>query len=304
MDLLRLPRRRQGAERCRHEPRSHEHLPRRLCREGPRARDVHGGADPGVRGPLRHEAAHDQVRAHPRVQRPLLGRPPVGDRVHRRHGRGRSLHGHQDELPLPPHAREPRHGARTQPHGPLVDAPLGGLQALLRQDVHHHERDPVRERRPHARLPRRRLRHRLLRLVHAHRQGDAVLRRPREPRQVPPLRHQRRRGRGRGHAGRPEVPAGRGRRARLRRRRRQVQRHDGLALGSLREHLERHPLHARQVLLRARPDGAPRRARHALVRDGHRRPLRRGRLALRHQVRDGPAHPQRGRPRRRLRHRG
>ena len=50
----------------------------------------------------------------------------------------------------------------------------------------------VRERRPHARLPRRRLRDRLLRVLHAHRQGDAVLWRPRQPRQVPPLRHQRR----------------------------------------------------------------------------------------------------------------
>ena len=43
--------------------------------------------------------------------------------------------------------------------------------------------DPVRERRPDAAQMGRRLRHRLLRLRHAAGQADAVLRRPREPRQ-------------------------------------------------------------------------------------------------------------------------
>ena len=42
--------------------------------------------DPGVCGPLHHEAAASQVRPDPRVQRPLLRRPHLGHRVHRRHG--------------------------------------------------------------------------------------------------------------------------------------------------------------------------------------------------------------------------
>ena len=62
---------------------------------------------------------------------------------------------------------------------------------------------PVRERRPDAPLLGRRLRHRLLRLGDAHRQADAVLRRARQPRQVPALRHQRRAGRDERRAGRP-----------------------------------------------------------------------------------------------------
>ena len=66
------------------------------------------------------------------------------------------------------------------------------LQEVLRQDFCRQLLDPVRERRPHARLPRRRLRYRLLRVLHAHRQGDAVLRRPCQPGQVPALRAQRR----------------------------------------------------------------------------------------------------------------
>ena len=52
-----------------------------------------------------------------------------------------------------------------------------------------------------ARLGRRR-RHRLLRLADADRQADAVLRRARQPRQVPALRHQRRPRRDQRQAGR------------------------------------------------------------------------------------------------------
>ena len=57
-----------------------------------------------------------------------------------------------------------------------------------------------------ARLGRRR-RDRLLRLAHAHGQADAVLRRPRQPRQVPALRHQRRPRRNHRQAGRARRPS-------------------------------------------------------------------------------------------------
>ena len=97
---------------------------------------------------------------------------------------------------------ESRAGARAQPHRALVEEPAGGLQALL----HRHERRDlgaaVRERRPDAAEVRRRLRHRVLRLGDAPRQADAVLRRAREPRQVPALRDQRRTRRDERRAGR------------------------------------------------------------------------------------------------------
>ena len=56
------------------------------------------------------------------------------------------------------------------------------VQALLHPHQPRHLVHPVRERRPDASLLGRRLRHRLLRLGHAARQADAVLRRAGEPR--------------------------------------------------------------------------------------------------------------------------
>lgn len=57
-------------------------------------------------------------------------------------------------------------------------------------------------------------------------------------------------------AGRPQVSRRRGRYARLRRRCGQVQRHDEVARWRVRQLAEHHSLHARQVLLRAHPDGS------------------------------------------------
>ena len=54
----------------------------------------------------------------------------------------------------------------------------------------------------------------------------------------------------------PQVPRRRGRYARLRRRCGQVQRHDEVARRRVRQLAEHHSLHARQVLLRAHPDGS------------------------------------------------
>ena len=72
-----------------------------------------------------------------------------------------------------------------------------GLQGVLRQGLDRHLGHPVRVRRPAARVQRgrRRLRHRVLRVEHAGRQADAVLRRPGEPGQDAALRDQRRPGR-------------------------------------------------------------------------------------------------------------
>ena len=74
----------------------------------------------------------------------------------------------------------------------------------------------------------------------------------------------------------PQVSRRRGRYARLRRRCGQVQRHDEVARWRVRQLAEHHSLHARQVLLRAHPDGSARQARAPLVRYGHRWPFRRG----------------------------
>ncbi len=73
-----------------------------------------------------------------------------------------------------------------------------------------------------------------------------------------------------------QVSRRRGRYARLRRRCGQVQRHDEVARWRVRQLAEHHSLHARQVLLRAHPDGSARQARAPLVRYGHRWPFRGG----------------------------
>ena len=72
----------------------------------------------------------------------------------------------------------------------------------------------------------------------------------------------------------PAFGAGRGRVPRLRRRARQVREDDGLARGRVRQRHEHHPLHARQVRLRADRDGAAR--LRAAANDGvrHRRACR------------------------------
>ena len=127
-----------------------------------------------------------------------------------------------------------------------------GFKRLRRQGVDRHQRDPVRERRAHAAEVGRRRRDRLLRLGDARRQADAVLRRARQSRQVPALRHQRRARRDQRRAGRPDARAGHGRCPRLT----TTCSHgfetmmDWLAR-RLRQRAERHPLHARQVRLRA-----------------------------------------------------
>ena len=250
--LPRLPRRRQGAERRRHVHRPHLHLPRLLRRSRSRRGRLHGGRDPGTRRPLHHEAAHGALPPRARLRRDLLRRSHLGHRVPRRHGRGRPAHGHQDDLPLPPHARQPRSRTRAQPHRALEPAPARALQALLRRSLHPHVLRPVRERHAHAPQVRGRLRHRLLRLRDAHRQAAPVLRRACQPRQGPAVRHQRRHGRLlRQRPSRPRTAHPRRTRPpRVRRGHDQLQQGRRLARQAVHGYAQHDPLHARQILLR------------------------------------------------------
>ena len=93
-----------------------------------------------------------------------------------------------------------------------------GFRQLLGQGRHRDQLDPVRKRRDHAARLGRRRRDCVLRVADGGRQADAVLRRARQPRQVPALRDQRGPGRNQRRADRAGVRAGEGRRARLRRR--------------------------------------------------------------------------------------
>ena len=228
----------------------------------------------------------------------------LGDRVRRRHGSRRPAARHADELPDAAYPDQSRAGAGAEHDGALVEAAARAIQALLHQGVERDVVPPVRERRPDAPLLGRRLWDRLLRVGDAHRQPDAVLRRAGEPREVPSLRDQRRPGRGERRSGRPRIAAGRGRRPRLRRCRGEVRRHDGVAGADLRPRDELHPLHARQVLLRAPRDGAPRRPDPAHDGLRHRGPVGRRGQPLGDQARDGQAGPARRRPGRRLRDHG
>ena len=187
-------------------------------------------------------------------------------------------------------------------YSPRLPEPLPPLRGQGRD---RHQLDPVRERRDHAPRLGRRRRDRLLRLADAGRQADAVLRRARQPGQVPALRDQRR-------PRRDHRQAGRARRSSRSRATiststtcsSKFEHDDGLAGRRLRQRHERHPLHARQVRLRAHRDGAARlrAAAHHGVR--HRRHVGGRRQPVGDQAREGEGGPRRDRADRRLRDRG
>ncbi len=106
--LLRLPRRGEGAERRRDVARPDLDLPRRLPRARPRGRRPHRDRGAGARRRPGHQAADRALPAHPGVRRPVLRRPDVGDRVDRRHGRGRAPARDPDVLPVPADPVQPR----------------------------------------------------------------------------------------------------------------------------------------------------------------------------------------------------
>ena len=83
-------------------------------------------------------------------------------------------------------------GARAEPDDLVLAATARRLPPLLGKGRDRHQLDPVRERRDHAHGLGRRRRDRLLRLADGDGQADAVLRRPRQPRQDAALRDQRR----------------------------------------------------------------------------------------------------------------
>ena len=82
--VLRLSRRRQGAERRGDVARPHLDVPRRLLRARPRGRRAHRGAGAGDHRRLRHQAADRALPAHARVRRAVRRRSDVGHRVDRR----------------------------------------------------------------------------------------------------------------------------------------------------------------------------------------------------------------------------
>ena len=106
-------------------------LLRHLHRARPRREDADRGRGAGAHRPVRDQAAHRPLPAHAGIRRAVLGRPVLGDRVHRRHGARRPHAGHALELPHAAHAHQPRAGAGAQPDGAVVEEPAGGLQALL-----------------------------------------------------------------------------------------------------------------------------------------------------------------------------
>ena len=215
MDLFRLSRRDQGGQRRGDVDRPHLELPRHLHRARPEGRRSRRGAGAGAVGPAGAEAAHRAFPAHARLRRAVQRRSLLGDRMRRRHGSRRPRAGDQEQLPHAAHALQSGPGAGAEYHGALVEPHAGAVQALLRQSQQGHVVAAIRERRSDAAVLGRRLRHRLLRLGDAAGQADAVLRRPREPRESAALRDQRRPRRGLRRSDRAADTAGRRRLPRL-----------------------------------------------------------------------------------------
>ena len=140
----------------------------------------------------------------------VRGRSHLGHRVDWRHGRRRPAAGNQNELSLSANALQPRPGAGTESDDLVFAASAGWISQFRRQSSDRHQFHPIRKRRNHAPHLGRRWRHRLLCFADAGGQADAVLRRPRQPRQVPALRHQWRPRRNHRQTGGPDH--GRGRR--------------------------------------------------------------------------------------------
>ena len=150
VDLLRLSRRHQAAERRGNVRRPPVHVLGHLFRAGPSRRHADGVAGPGNHRRPRHQVADRALPARAGVQRAFLRRPGVGDGGGGRDGRGRPHARHQERVSHAAHALQPRTGTRAQPHGVLVAAPARGLQALRDPDVDRYQRDPIRVRRSHA----------------------------------------------------------------------------------------------------------------------------------------------------------
>ena len=302
--VLRLPGRREGAERRGDVARPDHDVPRHLLRARSRGGHAHRVAGAGDHRRLRHQAAHRPLPAHAGVRRSLRRRSHLGHRVDRRHGRRRPLAGDEEQLPHPADALQPRSRARAEPHHLVHAAPAGRASGA----------SPPRWRSTPARCSSRATRScaapgattapspAASRRWWSASRCSSSARGPTSPSacstrstaaatRSAATRWRRRR-------------AGAGRLPRLRRRARPLRQDDGLARRRLRQRDEHHPLHARQVRLRARRDGAAR--LRAAADDGvrHRRPVGRGRQPLGDQARQGARRPRRDRPGHRLPDRG
>ncbi len=142
--VLRVPGRGQGAERRRHVAGPHLDLHRLLRGARPRGGHPHGVRGAGNHRRLRHQVAHRPLPAHPRVRRAVLGRPAVGHRVPRGHGRGRAFARDQVHVPLPAHAVQLGPRARAEHDGAVERPTAPGLQGVLRQGLDRHVGRAVR----------------------------------------------------------------------------------------------------------------------------------------------------------------
>ena len=116
MAVLRLPGRREGAERRGDVARPDHDVPRRLLRARSRGGHAHRVAGAGDPRRLRHQAAHRPLPAHAGVRRSVRRRSHLGDGVDRRHGRRRPRARDEEQLPHPADALQPRSRPRAEPH--------------------------------------------------------------------------------------------------------------------------------------------------------------------------------------------
>ena len=126
----------QGAERSGNVPGTYLHLHRYLRTERFGRRHLHRRRDSGIRGSFCYEASSRKICPYTGIQRTVLRRPDLGDRVHRRCRHRRTPHGHKNVLPLFTHLTELRNRSGAELNGSLVHQTSGKLQEILCQDLH------------------------------------------------------------------------------------------------------------------------------------------------------------------------
>ena len=218
VDLLRLSRRHQAAERRGDVGRPAVDVLGHLLRARPARRHADRAAGAGDHRRPGDQVADRALPARARVQPAVLRRPGVGHRGAGRHGRGRPHAGDQVARSACC-TRSTISGRRPSPTSPCSGrraCPTASSASPIKTSIDT-SAIQYESRRPDAAEVGRRLRHRLLRVGDAGRQADAVLRRAREPAQDPALCAERRPRRDERRPGRAEARADHRRRARLRR---------------------------------------------------------------------------------------
>ena len=150
MALLRLPCRNQNTERCGYVYRSCFNIPRHLHRTRLEGRNHHRKPGSGTHRPPRYEGPHGSLRSNRILQPALLWRPNLGYSRSRWFGTGRSLNGHKERLPLPPHIGEHGSFTRAKHDSSLLKEIAGSFPQIRCKDFYRHIFNPVRERRCYA----------------------------------------------------------------------------------------------------------------------------------------------------------